>query len=156
MNESKEELDFERNWQDKLTRGIDQTLGKGTSQEILEGGKALQDQSPTAEKITWTCQALDRLAQITDEKTRQEILTQCACHYPVEDLQDVKAAYQENGDVEVAIRMLQEKFEFFLRETLELESGLINTILKRGWGQPGIRDAKRIIATKIPKSGSLR
>ena len=156
MNESKEKFDFERNWQDKLTWGIDQTLGKGTSQEILEGGKDLQDQSPTVEIITWTCQALDRLAQTTDEKIHQEILTQCACHYPVEDLQDIKAAYQESGDVDDAISLLQDKFVTFLRESLELEEELIEIILARGWGVAGVRDGNRIISTKIPKSGSLR
>ena len=155
MNEQ-EKFDFERYWQNKLTRGVDQHLGEGTRQEILKDGEKLSDESPAGEKITWTCQALDRLAEVTDEKTRQEILAQCACHYPVEDLQGVKAAYQENGDVDGAISMLQDKFEYFLRETLELEEELIKIILAQGWGLAGVRDGNRITATKIPKSGFLR
>ena len=155
MNEQ-EKFDFERYWQNKLTRGVDQHLGEGTRQEILKDGEKLSDESPAGEKITWTCQALDRLAEVTDGKTRQEILAQCACHYPVEDLQGVKVAYQENGDVDGAISMLQDKFEYFLRETLELEEELIKIILAQGWGLAGVRDGNRITATKIPKSGFLR
>jgi len=158
MTPQQKKFDFEENWQNKLSKGIDQNLGEGTSQEILVGGESLSDESPASEKITWTCQALDRLAQNTDEKTRQEILTECACQYPVEDLQDVKTAYRQNRDVEQAINMLQGKFEAFLRETLDLDEKLVQIILAKGWGVAGVWDAERnrIISTKIPKSGFLR
>ena len=148
--------DFETSWQNKFSREIENKLGEGASEGILEGGKALHDDSPTAEKITWTCRALDRLAGITDEKTRQDILIECACQYPIEELQDVKAAYQESRDVDLAISLLQAKFEFFLRETMELEEELVHVILAKGWGVAGVRQGNTIISTKIPKSGYLR
>ena len=83
-------------------------------------------------------------------------MTQCACQYPVEDLQEVKEVYQASGEIDRAISMLQEKFESFLQDTLELEDNLITEILELGWGVAGHRVGNAIISTKIPKSGDLR
>jgi len=44
----------------------------------------------------------------------------------------------------------------FLREVLELEEELVETIVEKGWGLAGRRKGKTITATKIPKSGYLR
>jgi len=73
----------------------------------------------------------------------------------VEDLQDVKEAYQSSGNLDLAVEMLQVKFERFMRETLELEDELIAEINSLGWGLAGRRDGNSILATKIPKSGFL-
>jgi len=155
MAEKREKFDFERNWQEKLSRAVENAAGKKVRDLVTQGGETLTQETGTTEKIIWTCRALDLLAESTDEKTGREILTGCACHYPVEDLGDVKEVYQSNGDIDQAIKMLQGKFERFIRETLGLEEELVAEIISRGWGLAGYREGNSIIATKIPKSGSL-
>ncbi len=155
MAEKREKLDFERTWQEKLSRKVEGALGEEVRDLVLQGGTKLTQETGTTEKIIWTCAALDRLAEFTDEKMGGEILTGCACHYPVEDLGDVKEAFQSSGDLDLAVEMLQGKFERFLRETLQLEEELIAEIISRGWGLAGIREGNSILATKIPKSGTL-
>jgi len=51
--------------------------------------------------------------------------------------------------------MLQEQFEAFLKNTLNLSDELMQEIVRRGWGSAGVKDGNTIIATKIPKSGYL-
>jgi hypothetical protein len=51
--------------------------------------------------------------------------------------------------------MLQGQFESFLRETLQLNDGLVVAIVERGWGSAGVRRGSTVIATKMPKSGFL-
>jgi hypothetical protein len=51
--------------------------------------------------------------------------------------------------------MLQERFEAFLRDGLQLDDELIEDVVGRGWGAAGIWTGREIIATKIPKSGHL-
>ena len=155
MTEKREEFDFERNWQEKLSRAIEGTAGEEVRDLVLQGGYSLTQESGTTEKIIWTCGALDLLVENTDEGTQREILIGCACHYPLEDLSDVKEAYQSSGDIDLAVEMLQVKFERFLRETLELEEELVIDIISRGWGPAGRRVGNTIIATKIPKSSFL-
>jgi len=122
---------------------------------ILAGGELLEQSSPTLDKAAWTCGMFTRLEEVTDEKTRQEILTGCACHYPKEELDDARGIFLETGDVDQVIDLLQAKFEDFLLEDLELDEELVGEIITRGWGLAGIREGKQIIATKIPKSGYL-
>jgi len=155
MSDQQGKFDFEKNWQGKLSLALEAELGEEVRDHVLQGGESLTRDSSIKEKATWTCIVLDQLAQVTDETTRQKILTQCACHYPVEKLQDIKETFKNTGDVDKAVKMLQEKFESFLREDLGLEEGLIITILSRGWGLAGLRSGNTIIATKIPKSGFL-
>jgi len=155
MTEKTEEFDFERSWQEKLSRAIEEAAGEEVRDLILQGGETLTQETGTTEKIIWTCGALDLLAEHTDERTGREILTGCACHYPVEDLGDIKEAFQSTGDIDSAVEMLQVKVERFLRETLELEEELVVEIISRGWGLAGYRADNTIIATKIPKSGFL-
>jgi hypothetical protein len=148
-------LDFEKQWQDKLSQAVSRTKGDNRDLVMRELKNITQD-SPVGEKIRFTCAALERLAEYTDEQTRREILAQCACQYPLEDLEDIKAAYQSRGDIDQAISMLQVKFESFLSNTLELEEKYKGIILARGMGVAGIREGNKIISTKIPKSGFIR
>lgn len=156
MNNQVRPNDFETQWQGKLTRAVEDLAGAEVRERVLAGGEELQDPSSSREKLLWTCQALELLAESTDEKTRQEILTRCHCSYPVKDLQDVKILYQETGDLERVLDGLQDKFETFLRSTLQLEEELVEKIVRRGWGLAGVLEGNKIIATKIPKSGYLR
>jgi hypothetical protein len=79
----------------------------------------------------------------------------CACQYPKSELADVRQAYLVSGDLGVAHQMLQERFEAFLRDSLQLEEELIAEVVRRGWGLAGVRQGRTIIATKIPKSQYL-
>lgn len=148
--------DFETQWQNKLARAVEDLAGAEVQERVLAGGDRLQDPSTPREKLLWTCDALEILSETADEETRQEILTRCHCSYPVEDLQNVKALYQETRDLDQVLQALQAKFESFLRGTLQLEEALVEQIVQRGWGLAGVRDGNKIIATKIPKSGYLR
>ena len=156
MSEKERPNDFETQWQGKLSRAVEDLSGPELRERVMAGGETLQDPSTGREKLLWTCQALGVLAESADERARQEILTRCHCSYPLEDLQDVKALYQETGNLDQILDALQAKFEVFLRETLQLEGELIEIIVQRGWGLAGIRQGNTIIATKIPKSGYLR
>ena len=156
MADGQSKFDFEKNWQDKLSRAVEENLGKEIRDQVIQDGDSLSDDTPSEEKIRWTCEALNRLGGVADKKIRQEILVQCACQYPKEDLLDVKRAYQASGNIDLVLSMLQEKLETFLRDNLELKEKLIEVIVRRGWGLAGVREGNRIIATKIPKSGFLR
>lgn len=156
MSENSRPDDFETQWQTKLALAVEDLAGSEVKDLVLAGGETLQDPSPSHEKLLWTCEALEVLADTADLETRQEILTRCHCWYPTEDLLDVKMSYRVNGDIDQALDMLQAKFEVFLRDVLDLDEELINTILDNGWGVAGIRDGKRIISTKIPKSSYIR
>ena len=156
MSKKQNKFDFEKNWQAKLAGAVEERTDPNTRMVVLEGGESLNQESPTEEKIRWTCLALSRLGEHVGLEERQEILAECACQYPREDLKEIKMTYRIYGDVDQAINMLQEKFEGFLREDLGLEETLFSDIIDRGWGLAGVRDGNRIIATKIPKSGTIR
>lgn len=156
MAEKPREIDFEYQWQDKLGNAVTEHAGENSRTAVLEGGEEISDNSAARERLVWTCQMLERLEQSVDLAARQDILTDCHCSYPLEDLLDVKMAYRVHGDIDQVLNMLVEKFEGFLRNSLELEEELIKTILDQGWGLAGRREGNTIIATKIPKSGYLR
>jgi hypothetical protein len=150
------ELDFEAQWQEKLGFAIANRTIDAAQELILEDGVNLSDQSPTSERLAWTCDMLERLGEYADLETRQRILSDCHCSYPLKDLLEIKLAYRVYGDLDQVLSMLQDKFDKFLRETLDLEEELIKKIIERGWGLAGRRVGNTIIATKIPKSGYLR
>jgi hypothetical protein len=156
MNKTNRPDDFETQWQAKLALSVEDLAGSEVRERVLAGGEILQDPSTSREKLFWTCQALEVLAETADLDTRQEILTRCRCWYPKEDLLDIKMTYRLYGDIDQILAMLQSKFEVFLQDVLDLEEELITTILENGWGLAGIRDGNRIISTKIPKSNYIR
>jgi hypothetical protein len=150
------ENDFEDQWQGKLHNAIISRTSTSTSQQILEGADELSDGSTSKEKLVWTCDMLSRLGEFTDLKTRQQILSDCHCSYPRENLLEIKLTYRLNRDLDQALQTLQSTFESFLRDTLGLEEELVEVIIGKGWGLAGRRKGNTIIATKIPKSGYLR
>jgi len=155
MSDETPSLDFEKAWQSKLTSGLDQHLDPKVRDRVLSGGEILNMESSTKDKILWSCEMLERLEEVTDENSRQDIMTGCACQYPKAELDDAKGIFLETGDVDQVIDLLQAKFEGFLRDVMELDEELVCEIISRGWGLAGIREGRQIISTKIPKSGYL-
>ena len=148
-------FDFERAWLAKLSACLDEAAGEETRQQVMTGSECLSDQSDRAAVHDWTQQAMERLESLVDEETAQRVMTGCACQHPKQGLQAARRAYEETGDLIAAHHILQTQFEAFLRDSLELEEGHIETVVDRGWGLAGILAGNRILATKIPKSGHL-
>ena len=155
MSDTTTHLDFELAWQDKLKTGLDQYLESKEQDRILAGSELLTMESPTKDKVVWTCEMIGRMGEFTSEEAIQDIFESCHCAYPSEDLLDVKMTYRLFGDIDTALSMLQEKFEAFLREVIGLEEKFMQKIIAGDWGLAGVRKGDRIIATKIPKSGYL-
>jgi hypothetical protein len=148
-------MDFERAWLCKLSAGLDEVVGEQIRKEVLEGSEALTSESPRQMVIDWTKRAMERLDSLAGEGDRKAILAGCACQYPGDALQEMRKVYEETGDVSLVHGMLQGQFESLLRETLQLDEGLVAAIMGRGWGSAGVMRGSTIIATKIPKSGNL-
>jgi hypothetical protein len=146
---------FERTWLTKLSMLVEQVAGDDIRDQVMEGSEGLTSESGRQAVVSWTRQAMERLDVLVGEQAAREIMTGCACQYPKDDLREVRQAYQATGDVDVAHQMLQDRFEVFLRQVLELDESLIDEIVRRGWGLAGIRQGNSIMATKIPKSGLL-
>lgn len=149
------DYDFERAWLNKLSNCLEEIAGDEIREAVMGDSQGLSSASHREEVIQWSQQAMERLDSLVDEETRKAIMTGCACQYPKSDLQTIKATFQETQDLDLVHRMLQNKFEFFLTEELNLDMELIEEVISRGWGLAGLRQGNMIIATKIPKSGYL-
>jgi len=148
--------DFERAWLAKFARGLGEVVGEGRCAEVMDGSEVLSSESTRAEVIRWTENALCKLDHLVDEAGRRAILAGCGCQYPASELGPVREAYQASaGDTVLAHRMLQDKFESFLVDSLGLEGDVVAQIVQRGWGLAGFLEGDTIIATKMPKSGNL-
>lgn len=147
--------DFEQAWLAKLSGCLDDVAGEQIRRQVLEGAGPLSADADRQDVIDWTRRVMDRLEALLDEKDRRTIMLGCACQYPQAALQPMRQAYQASGDVDRAHQMLQEQFEAFLRDTLQLDEEMVADVVGRGWGAAGVRQGDSIIATKIPKSGFL-
>jgi hypothetical protein len=148
-------VDFEKQWLAKLSHCLMDIAGDDVEKEVMAGSEeTLSGEDPEA-SVEWTRRAMECLDRLVSDRQKRDIMTGCACRYPESDLDDVKRAYGQSGDIDEAVGMLKDKFVSFLREGLELGEDHIEKILKAGWGLAGIREGDVIIAMKIPKSGSL-
>jgi predicted hydrocarbon binding protein len=150
-----ERQDFEQMWLAKFTRCLDEVVGEDIRKQVMAGSEALASNSSTPAIAQWTREAMERLEALAGEESSRRVMLGCACQYPKPDLQEIRHTFQATGDLDLAHRLLQERFETFLRDTLRLSDELVADIVRRGWGVAGVRDGNTIIATKIPKSGTL-
>jgi hypothetical protein len=149
------ERDFERAWQAKLARAVEAEAGGPARAEVMAGSEGLSSNSPAAEVIRFSRKAVERLTVRIGPERTADVLSCCACRYPKAALEDIRRTYERTAEVGDAQRMLQERFETFLRDGLKLDEGIIQEVVRRGWGPAGVREGGRILATKIPKSGNL-
>ena len=149
------EKDFEQTWLSKFSDALYEIAGEGITKEVLQESEGLSSQSNSKEVIDWTKKAMERLKSLVEKEKCQEIMTRCACQYPKSDLQEIRKRYEETNDINLAHRMLQEQFESFLKNILELSDDLIKEIVKNGWGAAGVKKGDMIIAIKIPRSSNL-
>jgi len=150
-----ERVDFERAWQAKLADGLREVAGEEIREQVMAGGEGLSALSDRQKVITWSRGAIARLDALVDLEGRKEIMTGCACQYPRSQLQEIKRTFADTQDLDRAHGMLQAQSEAFLKDTLHLSDELVQEIVARGWGAAGVQEGNTIIATKIPKSGSL-
>ena len=150
-----QEIDFDRYWIEKFSQCLGEIAGAEIHDTVMQGSESLSMESDRQVIADWTTSAMEMLISQIDEDQIKTIMTSCACQYPKSDLQDIRKKYAETNDLDIVHNMLQQRFEKFLRESLELEDGMINEIIKRGWGLAGKIDGDTIIATKIPKSGFI-
>jgi predicted hydrocarbon binding protein len=148
--------DFEQAWLSKLSQCLSELAGEEIRKEVMAGSERLSAHSNREHVIAWSQQAMEKLDSLVDHNERKLIMTGCACQYPKSDLHEIREAYEETRDFDLAHRMLQEKFESFLRDDLSLTSETIDEIVSKGWGLAGIKEGNQIVATKIPKSGYLK
>lgn len=149
------ENDFLKNWLLKFSHCLNEIAGEKIRIKVLKGSEKLTSNSSQKEIFGWIKGAMERLDNLVDETKRIEIMTGCACQYSQTDLQDIRKTYQESKNIDLAHKMLLEKFISFLRGSLKLDNDLIDDIVNRGWGLAGVKNGNTIIATKIPKSGNL-
>ena len=150
-----QEFDFDRAWLDKFSNCLNEAAGENVRTQVMAGSEGLSEDTSRGDVITWTRGAMERLESLLDDPQCRAVMTGCACQYPKSDLQDVRKAYESSGDIDLAHRMLQEKFEKFLRGTLNLSDEHFEAVVSQGWGLAGIKEGNTITATKIPKSGFL-
>lgn len=148
-------FDFERAWLQKFSTCLDESAGEEIRHLVMEGSEELSSQSGSEVVIGWTQRAIQRLESLVDGETANRVLTGCACQHSTEGLRAARQAYEATGDPAAAHRVLQEQFESFLRDSLELNEAQVEVVVSRGWGLAGILEGNRILATKIPKSGVL-
>lgn len=150
-----QEFDFDRYWVEKFSQCLEENAGIEVRAAVMQGSEALSINSDRQEVADWTKTAMEELSTLVDEEKLKTIMTSCACQYPKSDLQNIRQKYAETQDLDLVHSMLQQRFENFLRESLELDNAMVTEIINRGWGLAGIIDGDTIIATKIPKSGFL-
>lgn len=150
-----QEFDFDRYWVEKFSQCLEENAGVEVRAAVMQGSEALSINSDRQEVADWTKTAMEELSTLVDEEKLKTIMTSCACQYPKSDLQNIRQKYAETQDLDLVHSMLQQRFENFLRESLELDNAMVTEIINRGWGLAGIIDGNTIIATKIPKSGFL-
>ena len=150
-----QEFDFDRYWVEKFSQCLEENAGVEVRAAVMQGSEALSINSDRQEVADWTKTAMEELGTLVDEEKLKTIMTSCACQYPKSDLQNIRQKYAETQDLDLVHSMLQQRFENFLRESLELDNAMVTEIINRGWGLAGIIDGNTIIATKIPKSGFL-
>ena len=149
------ETDFERAWLAKLSGSLDRIAGGEIREQVMRGSERQSSSSRPKEVIDWSRRAMERLDSLLDEQRKRAVMTDCACQYPKPGLQAARQEYQATKNVDRVLQILQQQFESFLKEALELSNHLIREIASRGWGLAGVRQGHTIIATKIPKSGYL-
>jgi len=149
------ERDFERTWLAKFSSGLDEIAGEEIREAVMKGSDGLSSHSSRREVIDWSKRAMERLDSLVDKEKREKIMTDCSCQYPKSNLQLMRKAYEAAKDTGLAHQMLQEQFESFLTNTLELGDELVEEIISKGWGTAGSKQGSMIIATKIPKSSCL-
>jgi hypothetical protein len=147
--------DFERLWLEKFAGAIDALADEETRRAVMEGGGSPDAKSESGQTVAWTRAAMERLLGRLGEARARDVLTRCACRYPEAELRIIRREFEAAGEIDAAMRMLQDRFESFLRGTLHLDEERIAEVVRRGWGPAGVRQGDTIIATKIPKSGCL-
>jgi Family of unknown function (DUF6144) len=144
--------DFERTWLDKLSNNIEAHVGAQIRDTVMAGSEKLSADTPVSEVIAWTNGAMVRLKTSVSERQFHDIMTECACQFPVAGLADLRKTYAETKDLPLVHRQLQELFERSIKAYKQLSDDDLAHIQRNHWGMAGRLEGNAIYATKIPSN----
>jgi effector-binding domain-containing protein len=100
-------LQFPR-WLQGLKVGLCQYAGEEVQQQVMEGSDHLQVDSPIQERLTWICEALERLDQrVNDHQARCCILNGCAHRFPPTRIEKLRAIHQKSHDIDALLEVMR-------------------------------------------------
>ena len=81
---------FENTWVDKLSKALVRHAGEEARKDVF-------DSTDPSRGVTGLVESISLLL---DRETAEDVLTDCACHFPHEQLTDVRERYLETGSVD--------------------------------------------------------
>ena len=136
-------------WIDKLSYSLDKNCGEVVKNLILEGVPA--DPESDQEKFSdFTINAIHKMDTILPQDVKNQVLTDCACLYPITKIEHIKEDYKNYHSSGRAHQMLEEQFRKDL-EQWNIPGEYKNEIIDRGWGIAGKKVLDLITVTKTPE-----
>lgn len=142
--------EFEELWLGKFSTCLKQIAGEEVYAHVFGRQETGAMNSEQANAISWTRQAMDRLELLVGDELSHEIFCGCACQFPQEELRIIRKVFRITGDLTLAQAMLQDQFDQYLKEKLQLDAEIIEEIKTRNWGTAGKMLGSTIVITRIP------
>jgi effector-binding domain-containing protein len=119
------------NWEQRLADNVERVLGADARAEVLGDLDQISLDSSRAERRTWVNGAMERLATLTGEAERFDVLSRCAHIFSPSRIERVKAIYERNLDVDEVLMAMAEDPDWYEKPT---------------------RDGDIIYVTKVPRN----
>ena len=91
-------------WMNRLAEGLDQEASREVREQVMAGRRELAPASTPRQKSDWAKGAMERLdALVAEPETRHCIMSGCAHVFPQARIDQLRARYQELGDIEALL-----------------------------------------------------
>jgi hypothetical protein len=126
------------NWNALLARNVERVLGAAGRQAVMQGGEAIDVETPLDERFFWVKGALERLDGLADEGQTYDVLSSCAHVFPAEQVARLGVVYREaRARSEDPLQAVDAVIAFMDRDP--------------GWPEGSRREGQIIYAAKKPR-----
>lgn len=136
---------FEQRWTTKLANNLTKQFGSAYRDKIMKSTDFTKGSLHTTRSL------LENMMQDLSERRLHDALTEVACFYPHDALEEFRDLYRETGQIALVHEALQHQFETDIVTYKNLSQEQLAHIRTHDWGVAGkLVDEHTLIATKIP------
>ena len=100
---------FDRAWRKTLSDELDGAAGSETRGRILGDPSPLDDTADPEAIYRWTLGMLERMDALLPKSDRKRVLNACGCWMGKEGLRELRALYEQSGDLDAVPRRMEDR-----------------------------------------------
>lgn len=140
---------FDKEWLHRAFEALSKLEDSPEKRILIDELQQVQENHGMIRSLVFSKNMSEKLEKVMGDDGLN-VLKECGCHYPEDEIQGLKAYYKETGSIEAVHKQLEEQYYEMLKISKDLTHRQLEIIKSNNWGIAGNIQGDEILVTEVP------